>query len=584
MKFFKTKLIVLLFTILFSTIIVLLLKPILTTNSLIFPYSIHQFDIAKEYPDVWLYIKIVYCINLFSTIFLIINSIYIHFKFNKINTNKQDLKSIENTVPNKLENKNLFNLLIGTNSKNNQKIYIPEKGLYQNILVTGTIGSGKTSSVMYPLLNQIIQSKYPEFGMLILDVKGNFFKQVLNYANMYNRLSDILVIGLDSNIKYNPLDKPHLNPSVLANRLKTILELFSPNNSESYWLDKVQDLLCESIKLCRLYNNGYVTFTEIHNLISFDNYYTSKLEILRKMFLSGILSQKDIYNLYSSLSFFENEFTSLDERTKSILKSEVTRITGIFVSDYNISKIFCPNKSEINFKGFNDVINNSKIVVLNMNIAEYKNLSKVIAAYLKLYFQSEVLSQLSHKTSQLNPTVFMCDEYHEYVTASDSDFFAQSRESKCINIVSTQSYSSILNTLQNDSTTRVIIQNLVNKLWLRTDDIYTIESAQKQIGREDKTKISKNISESASETNYNYFTNSLHSKKSNLSETISSQIQTDYIYDNNFFTQELETFTCLSFISNGNNIMPPCKIDLIPYFKSMQTEQSKKNKSNLNII
>ena len=219
-----------------------------------------------------------------------------------------------------------------------------------------------------------------------------------------------------------------------------------------------------------------------------------------------------------------------------------------------------------------------------MNIAEYKNLSKVITAYLKLDFQSEVLSQLSHKTSQLNPTVFMCDEYHEYVTASDSDFFAQSRESKCINIVSTQSYSSILNTLQNDSTTRVIIQNLVNKLWLRTDDIYTIESAQKQIGREDKTKISKNISESASETNYNYFTNSLHSKKSNLSETISSQIQTDYIYDNNFFTQELETFTCLSFISNGNNIMPPCKIDLIPYFKSMQTEQSKKNKSNLNII
>ena len=303
MKFFKTKLIVLLFTILFSTIIVLLLKPILTTNSLIFPYSIHQFDIAKEYPDVWLYIKIVYCINLFSTIFLIINSIYIHFKFNKINTNKQDLKSIEYTVPTKVENKNLFNLLIGTNSKNNQKIYIPEKGLYQNILVTGTIGSGKTSSVMYPLLNQIIQSKYPEFGMLILDVKGNFFKQVLNYANMYNRLSDILVIGLDSNIKYNPLDKPHLNPSVLANRLKTILELFSPNNSESYWLDKVQDLLCESIKLCRLYNNGYVTFTEIHNLISFDNYYTSKLEILRKCFYLAY-SHRKIFIIYTRLYHF----------------------------------------------------------------------------------------------------------------------------------------------------------------------------------------------------------------------------------------------------------------------------------------
>jgi len=225
------------------------------------------------------------------------------------------------------------------------------------------------------------------------------------------------------------------------------------------------------------------------------------------------------------------------------------------------------------------VINNGKIVVLNMNIAEYKNLSKIIAAYLKLDFQSEVLSQLAKHKNKLNPTVFMCDEYHEYVTISDSDFFAQSRESKCINIVSTQSYSSILNTIQNEASTKVIIQNLVNKLWLRTDDIYTIESAQKQIGREDKTKISKNISENASETNYNYFTNSLSSKKSNISETISSQIQTDFIYDINFFTQNLETFSCISFLSNGRQILPPCKINLIPYFKPQETKLNKKNNS-----
>ncbi len=412
--------------------------------------------------------------------------------------------------------------------------------------------------------------------MLILDVKGNFFKQVLEYANNFNRRSDIIEISLNSDVRYNPLDKPNLNPSVLANRLKTILELFSPNNSESYWLDKVQDILTESIKLCRLYNDGYVTFTEIHNLISNDNYYKTKIDDLRNIFLSGKFSSEEIYNLYSSLSFFENEFTTLDERTKSILKSEITRITGLFVSDFKISKTFCPEKHDINFANFDEVLNNGKIVVLNMNIAEYKNLSKIIAAYLKLDFQSQVLSKLSKSNTNLNPTVFMCDEYHEYVTVSDSDFFAQSRESKCINIVSTQSYSSILNTIQNEAAVKVIVQNLVNKLWLRTDDIYTIESAQKQIGREDKTKVSKNISENSSETNYNYFTNSLASRKSNLSETISTHIQTDYIYDINFFTQNLETFSCLSFVSNGTKIIPPCKINLIPYFKNIETQKTLK--------
>lgn len=435
---------------------------------------------------------------------------------------------------------------------------------------------------MYPLLKQLMEYNLQNLGMLILDVKGNFYKQVLEYAKTYNRLSDIIVIELNSYVRYNPLDKPNLNASVLANRLKTILELFSPNNSESYWLDKVQEILTEAIKLCRLYNNKYVTFTELHNLINDDNYYKSKINNLRLLFQSGKMSTKDIFNLYSSLNFFENEFKNLDSRTSAILKSEISRITGIFVSDYDISKVFCPLKQDINFNGFKDVINSGKIVVLNMNIAEYKNLSKIIATYLKLDFQSEILSQLSY-TSNINPTIFMCDEYHEYANISDADFFAQSRESKCISIVATQSYSSLLNSIKNESAVKVIIQNLVNKLWLRTDDIFTIESAQKQIGREDKIKVSKNISENASETNYNYLTNSLKSKKSNLSESISTHVQTDFTYDTNFFTQNLTTFTCLAFLSDGNKILPPCKIDLIPYFKLTNIKE-KDNKSSFKII
>ena len=70
----------------------------------------------------------------------------------------------------------------------------------------------------------------------------------------------------------------------------------------------------------------------------------------------------------------------------------------------------------------------------------------------------------------------------------------------------------MLNTINNESAVKVIIQNLVNKLWFRTDDIFTIESAQKQIGKEDKEKISKSISENAKTTNYSYFSNSLNSK------------------------------------------------------------------------
>lgn len=418
---------------------------------------------------------------------------------------------------------------------------------------------------MEPFLKQLISQDSPKLGMLILDVKGNFYKAVKKYAKEYDRLDSLIIIELGSNIKYNPLNKPNLKPSVLANRLKTILELFSSNNSDSYWLDKSEQVITEAIKLCRLYNNGYVTFVELHNLINYDDYFQTKIEFLRKAFQSDTLSREKIYDLYSSLNFFENEFRRLDSRTLSIIKSEITRITNTFISDYDVLNTFCPKEDEINFCGFESLIKENKIVVLNMNIAKYKNLSKIIAAYLKLDFQSEVLIQLSNKKS-ISPTVFMCDEYHEYLTLSDSDFFAQSREAKCINIVATQSYTSLLNTLKDESSVKVILQNLVNKIWLRTDDIFTIESAQKQIGREDKIKYSRNISENAGETNYNYFINSLESKKSNISESISTQIHTDFVYDTNFFTQKLKTFSCLAFLSDGTQILPPCKVDLFPSF------------------
>ena len=142
---------------------------------------------------------------------------------------------------------------------------------------------------MYPFTEQLISYKASikasKIGMLILDVKGNYYSKVLEYAKRYNRLDDVIVIELNGKYKYNPLHKPHLKPSVIANQLKSILLLFSPNNSESYWIDKAEEVLCEAIKLCRLYNNGYVTFTEIHKLINEESYYESKVEELRKAFV-----------------------------------------------------------------------------------------------------------------------------------------------------------------------------------------------------------------------------------------------------------------------------------------------------------
>ena len=536
-----------------------ILNPVFKSKEIIVQYGLQKFNIVSKYPKVWGYIKKIYIIT-----FIFSNTVYLNYIYTKILYHpKKKIKKEKYKI--KTEK---LNLLIGNDEETGKNLYLPEYGLYQNFLITGTIGSGKTSSAMYPFTQQLLKynsvHQEDKIGLLILDVKGNYYSQVKKYAKEYGLLQDLTVIEIGGTVRYNPLDKPNLKPAVLANRLKTIFNLFSENNSESYWIDKAEQVLTEAIKLCRIYNKGYVTFIELHKIITEPEYYQKKICMLRNLFINRKLSQKQIYDLNSAIEFFEKEYKNLDSRTLGILKSEITRITNIFISDYDVSRIFCSSKNELNFKGFKELIEKGKIVVLNMNIAEYRNLSKIIAAYLKLDFQGEIMSALSK--NKVRPTAFICDEYSEYVTKTDSEFFSLSREAKCINIVSTQSYSSLENALKDKASVKVICQNLINKIWFRTDDIFTIEEAQKQLGKEDKIKTSKNISENSKETRYNHMINSLSSQDSTISESFNVYTQNDYIYDTNFFTQKLQTFSALAFLSDGNKIIKPRKLNMFPYF------------------
>jgi len=163
----------------------LLFSSILISN----PNSICLFGAynVKIDEDIWNFIKTGYFIaTLISWSFIS----YSYF------TKKQ--KSNNNIVKAHNENhiENELSLKIGTTIDGSKEVLIPEKGLYQNILITGTIGTGKTSSAMYPFLEQLLMHN---LGMLILDVKGNFHKKVLELNQLYHR--KIIVIELNRKVQ-----------------------------------------------------------------------------------------------------------------------------------------------------------------------------------------------------------------------------------------------------------------------------------------------------------------------------------------------------------------------------------------------
>ena len=574
-----------------------ILRDVLYGKNIIFPYALNKFYIDIEYPGIWSKIKAYfYIINIVTplTIILIYNlkkyaiwkKLYIkelreeeNLNFFKVETRKKELKE-NNTVlkrifkdkndyKDKKENsKEVLEILIGFNEQK-QPVYLDEKALFQNILITGSIGTGKTSSGMYNITKQLISyNSYNDkkMGMLILDVKGNYYDFVRKEAIKNGRLQDLVCIDISGDTYYNPIDKTELSSDIIAGRLKEILLLFSKNNTESFWIDKAGMLLSEVIKFIRLYNENYVTFYEIHKIINDIEYYLKMKKKIKSKLIKNKYSEEDIFNINSSVDYIEKEFLKLDERTKGIIIAEISRITGIFVLNYDINRTFCPEKSKINFNGFRDVVDNGKIVVLKMNISKYGDISRIIASYLKMDFQREVLMQVTRKNKEnIRKTAFISDEYQEYITKNDAEFYAQSRETMCINAVATQSYSSLYNTIKDEFATDVIIQSLVNKIWYRQDDIRTIEKAQKVIGKEEKEKVSQTMSESSKEANYNYILKKFVTQNSNLSESINKYKVLEEKFDMKEFSYNLKVFEAIALISykNKNSVL---KIKMLPYF------------------
>lgn len=175
------------FLALLSFIYFSLFLDIYLSDTVTISFAVHPFNICERFPKLWSYIEIS-SIPIFASASLIcINILYSSIFIKKtIKSHKSSIKISD-----------LYLKIFNTGVKD---LIIPEAGLYQNFLITGTIGSGKTSSVMYPFTRQLIKyncnNPLKKLGMLILDVKGNYYSMVKKYASYYGRQDDLIVIEI----------------------------------------------------------------------------------------------------------------------------------------------------------------------------------------------------------------------------------------------------------------------------------------------------------------------------------------------------------------------------------------------------
>jgi len=163
---------------------------------------------------------------------------------------------------------------------------IPQRGLYTGVMILGAVGTGKTSACMYPYVDQLLRWRAADpdakVGGLILEVKGDFCRQVQGMLTRAGRQADYLEIGLDTGVCYNPLHND-LDPYAVAYAIATLLNNLFGRSKEPFWQQAYTDLLKFVISLRRI-SDGYTTLAEVYRYIIEDSRIDKNIRALKAQF------------------------------------------------------------------------------------------------------------------------------------------------------------------------------------------------------------------------------------------------------------------------------------------------------------
>jgi hypothetical protein len=143
---------------------------------------------------------------------------------------------------------------------------IPDRGLYTGIAIIGAIGSGKTSACMYPYVDQLLGYNAADpahkLGGLILEVKGDFCRQVRGILERHGRAADYVEVSLTSPYRYNPLHND-LDAYALAFGIATLMTNLFGRGKEPFWQQASTNLVKFVILLHQVLDD-YVTLFDVY--------------------------------------------------------------------------------------------------------------------------------------------------------------------------------------------------------------------------------------------------------------------------------------------------------------------------------
>lgn len=354
-------------------------------------------------------------------------------------------------------------------------------------LITGDIGSGKTSSGIVQLMRQLFRN-LPTWGGLCIDEKGVFWETLTRMATHHNRARDVLILEVrpegdagnwQPKHRFNLVGDRTIPNSTYAHMVIDAAQALGQKNDQGFFREQAELHIANALEALEVL--GYdVTLENVCQLLTHEPELSKAIVHLRQVTTPAALRLAD---------HFEQQLLRAPFEQRSGVTSTVLNYLRHFIEP-DIAEVFCRDST---FRL--EDLDEGKIACLLMP-HRHQSARRYVGVFLKGQVYLHVLRRYNlpaEQRARKNLLVIWIDEAQRFVTTSKNHGEASVvdlvREANCAVVLATQSITSLVAVLGRE-TAKVLALNLRNRMGFRSADQEDAEEVAGRLGKRKKPKVS----------------------------------------------------------------------------------------------
>lgn len=424
-------------------------------------------------------------------------------------------------------------------------LLLKEASLWTNLFCFGGIGSGKTSSIAYPLVIQAVgkhkQNPVLRPSVMMLDLKGDNAEKLHLFAKNAGREHELLIIRPGNALKdvsgkdviprscfrtWNPIggDQPPMTRAAfLLDGLNAVDQATQKTSNSEYFERIEREFLIAALAMFDVvYGAGQAT---LHHLYQFCFDPTYRASIANDRRVVGTDAKR----------YFEKAIEVLEDDQKTQLVSGL-RAKLAPIATPVMQQTFCASagRDEANsdgganptkqFEGFIDaLVNRPGIVVFSVDEGEFgREIARLLGVMFMRYFHQALLKRNSSSfkaaggnTARL--VLQVTDEAAAYMNPGVAEFTAVSRQARTCSLFLTQSLAQVPERYRD-----VVEGNFRTKILLNVNDTLTLQRFEFLFGKVKETRTSLSTSQNLNDVRHGILTQTVSGKSQGLSVSSST--------------------------------------------------------------